>query len=198
MSKSIRTSRIRLFAASGIAVLALAVTACGPTDSDASGAQDQPSTPPATSQPGSQQPAGQPAAQQPAPTGALIAAKTPSFAAMVTDDQGRTLYRFDKDTAHPSASNCSGDCAVKWPPALAKDSVTVTGIDKSLVSTVTRADGSKQLTLGGWPLYRFAKDTKAGDTLGQGVGGTWFVSSPQGKKAASSAGTSTGGDTSGY
>ncbi|WP_349307831.1 MULTISPECIES: hypothetical protein [unclassified Streptomyces] len=172
MPKSIRT---RVLAASGIAAFAFAVTACGPTGTDA-----QDNTP--SSQPSSQQPAAQ-QSSQPASGSALVAAKSPSFDAYVTDGQGRTLYRFDKDTAHPSVSNCAGDCAVKWPAATAGDSVSLRGIDKSLVSTITRADGSKQLTLAGWPLYRFAKDTKPGDTKGQGVGGTWFVSSPQGRKA---------------
>ncbi|NBD25777.1 plastocyanin/azurin family copper-binding protein [Paenibacillus glycinis] len=38
-----------------------------------------------------------------------------------------------------------------------------------------RADGTEQTTYKGWPLYYFAKDQKAGDTLGEAVGGVWFV-----------------------
>jgi predicted lipoprotein with Yx(FWY)xxD motif len=49
---------------------------------------------------------------------------------------------------------------------------------------VTRADGSKQLTIGGWPAYRYAKDTKPGDLTGQGVGGKWYALAPTGKKAS--------------
>ena len=46
-----------------------------------------------------------------------------------------------------------------------------------------REDGSLQLTLDGWPLYRYAGDTAAGDTTGEGVGGVWFVARPDGTVA---------------
>jgi predicted lipoprotein with Yx(FWY)xxD motif len=74
--------------------------------------------------------------------------------------------------------------------------VAATGVDKALLGEVTRSDGTKQLTIGGWPMYRYAKDTKAGDTNGQGVGGTWYASAPDGKKAtlASLPGLSTRND----
>ena len=44
--------------------------------------------------------------------------------------------------------------------------------------TVTRADGSAQLTYNGRPLYFYIKDTNPGDTKGQGVGGVWYVAKP--------------------
>ena len=103
---------------------------------------------------------------------------------VLTDDKGFTLYRFDKDTANPSVSNCDGDCATAWPPVIAtSDKVEVKGVDQALVGTVDRKDGSKQVTVANWPLYRFAKDTKPGEAKGQGVGGTWFAATPEGKKA---------------
>ena len=49
---------------------------------------------------------------------------------------------------------------------------------------VQRPDGTSQLTLGGWPVYRFAGDTEPGATGGQGSSGTWFAVTPEGKKAA--------------
>ncbi len=104
----------------------------------------------------------------------------------MTDAAGRTLYRFDKDTSKPSATNCTGACAAKWPPATAQDKVELNGVGQALVGTVARPDGTRQLTLNGWPLYRFAGDSAAGQTNGQGVGGTWFVSTPEGKKAPGS------------
>jgi predicted lipoprotein with Yx(FWY)xxD motif len=117
---------------------------------------------------------------------------------VVTDSNGMTLYRFDQDTANPPATHCAGQCAVKWPPALVTGdgTVTVQGVDRSLVGTVTRPDGSRQLTLHGWPLYRFANDAAPGDAKGQGVGGTWFAATPQGAKATTHA--STGGNDYGY
>ncbi len=115
----------------------------------------------------------------------LKAAKAGALDPVVVNGAGLTLYRFDKDTAKPSKSACDGDCAKAWPPVLVTSGskVFLAGIKKSAVGTVKRADGTLQLTVGGWPAYRFAKDTKPGDTLGQGVGGTWFGLAPNGQKA---------------
>ncbi|MBY8874506.1 hypothetical protein K7640_22010 [Micromonospora sp. PLK6-60] len=105
----------------------------------------------------------------------------------VADGQGRTLYRFDKDTAEPSTSNCAGECAATWPPLLVRSAGQIypSGINPKLVGYVERADGTCQVTIAGWPVYLFAKDTEPGDTLGQGVGGTWFAISPTGERTGS-------------
>ncbi|MBM7769813.1 putative lipoprotein with Yx(FWY)xxD motif [Actinokineospora baliensis] len=123
----------------------------------------------------------------------LKASKAGALDPVVVNGAGLTLYRFDKDTAKPSKSTCNGDCAKTWPPVtVAKGSkVFVAGVPKSAVGFVKRDDGSTQVTIGGWPVYRFAKDTKPGDTAGQGVGGTWFGVTPDGKKAGSPAPTTT-------
>ncbi|MEV0318020.1 SCO0930 family lipoprotein [Streptomyces sp. NPDC050658] len=106
---------------------------------------------------------------------------------VVTDSEGFTLYRFDKDTAQPPKSNCDGACATAWPVVSPKGAVAPPGVDASLMGEVTRSDGSKQLTIDGWPMYRYAKDTKPGDAKGQGVKGTWFAAAPDGKKASADA-----------
>ncbi|MEU7527783.1 hypothetical protein AB0A74_18775 [Saccharothrix sp. NPDC042600] len=114
----------------------------------------------------------------------LATAVVPGLGTVLTDGTGLTLYRFDKDTASPSVSNCDGDCAQKWPPAVAQnEEVKLAGVDDKLVNTIERADGTRQITVGGWPMYRFAQDQAPGDAKGQGVGGTWFVAAPDGKKA---------------
>ncbi|MGK5631032.1 SCO0930 family lipoprotein [Streptomyces sp. URMC 123] len=126
------------------------------------------------------------------PAGALKVADNQKLGRVLTDSAGFTLYRFDKDTAKPPKTTCDGDCAKAWPPVPAADATATAGIDAALLGEVARPDGSKQLTVGGWPIYRYAKDTKAGDTNGQGVGGTWFASAPDGKKAAPAAGGGAG------
>lgn len=100
----------------------------------------------------------------------------------VADGRGRTLYRFDKDTAKPSKSNCTGACAKTWPPLLIKGGGQIypSGINPKLVGYVERADGTCQVTIAGWPVYLFAKDAEPGEIKGQGVGGTWFAISPTG------------------
>jgi predicted lipoprotein with Yx(FWY)xxD motif len=101
---------------------------------------------------------------------------------VLTDDYMMTLYRFDQDTAAPSKSTCIDACAVQWPPALVGKNLTFAGGDKALLGTVTRADGAKQLTLKGWPLYRFAGDRVEGDTKGHGAQGLWFAVDSNGDK----------------
>ncbi|MGW4766795.1 hypothetical protein ACWEO2_01960 [Nocardia sp. NPDC004278] len=117
----------------------------------------------------------------------LQVTSNPSVGKFVSDGSGRSLYRFDKDTATPSVSNCSGQCAVTWPPlTVARDqALYASGVDPQLVGFIERADGACQITIGGWPVYYFSKDTKPGDLLGQGVGGTWFAVAPNGGKALS-------------
>jgi predicted lipoprotein with Yx(FWY)xxD motif len=108
---------------------------------------------------------------------------------VLTDREGKTLYRFDKDTVQPAAvSNCYEACAVAWPPLLAEGKeLTFTGIDQKMIGTVTRKDGTKQVTINKWPVYTYAKDAAPGDFKGQGMGGTWFAVTPEGKKAQGAA-----------
>jgi predicted lipoprotein with Yx(FWY)xxD motif len=155
----------------GTAMLGLsALTACGGENYNSSGQSSTSPSAPATSQ----------------PAGAsvkLATAQADKLGTIVVDGTGRTLYVFDKDTASPPKSNCDGDCAAKWPPVLAgKGTPQLDGVDASAVGTVTRTDGSKQLTLGGMPLYQFVEDSKAGDVKGQAVGGIWWVVGADGKK----------------
>ncbi|MEV0532092.1 hypothetical protein [Kitasatospora sp. NPDC050463] len=181
-SRTSRTNRIAVVAASGIAVAAL-VAGCGSSGSGGSG-----SSTPAGSGATSTAPA-TPSSPSTPDTATLKTATDPKLGTIVTDSAGFTLYRFDADTAQPPMSNCNGNCASIWPPVPADGSVTVKGIDSKLVGTVTRADGSKQITLNGWPAYRYTPDKQPGDTKGQGVDGTWFVLTPAGGKAGAASST---------
>jgi len=118
---------------------------------------------------------------------------------VVVNGAGLTLYRFDTDTASPSKSNCAGDCAVTWPPLTVQQGgkIFIDGIRKKDVGVVKRDDGTLQVTIKGWPAYRFAKDTQPGDTKGQGIGGVWFGLRPDGGKAGAQNGENGGGDNSG-
>ncbi|MEU7099809.1 SCO0930 family lipoprotein [Streptomyces longwoodensis] len=187
--------------ASAAAVLAL-TTACGQESAgSAAGSQNVGATAPAatgglgagsgyggvdaSATPGAGAGAG--ASAQGGTAGELSVSANAELGKILTDGNGKTLYRFDQDTAEPPKSNCAGDCATAWPPVPADGVTASDGIDKSLLGEVTRADGTKQLTVGGWPAYYYAKDTTAGDTSGQGVGNKWFALAPDGKKAKVSA-----------
>ena len=112
----------------------------------------------------------------------LVGKKLPRMGAVVTDQDGWVLYRFDKDSADPPSSNCVDKCAQVWPPALTDGNPQLRGVSDDKVGTITRQDGTRQLTVGGWPVYRYIGDKKPGQWKGQGVGGTWFVIDPNGKK----------------
>ncbi|MFD7817665.1 hypothetical protein ACFV6E_32810 [Streptomyces sp. NPDC059785] len=103
---------------------------------------------------------------------------------VVTNGAGFVLYRFDKDNADPSKSNCFDDCQKTWPPLVVASNgkVFIDGIDKSKIGFIKRGKGF-QVTIGGWPVYLFSKDTAPGDTNGQGVQGTWFGVTPDGERA---------------
>jgi predicted lipoprotein with Yx(FWY)xxD motif len=103
---------------------------------------------------------------------------------VVVDQEGWVLYRFDDDQVKPTVkANCNGDCAKIWPPALTEDGEpALEGVDPDDIGTVTRADGTKQLTIKGWPVYTYIGDKKAGQWKGQNVSGKWFVIKPDGAK----------------
>ncbi|MBT0772888.1 hypothetical protein KIH74_28355 [Kineosporia sp. J2-2] len=101
----------------------------------------------------------------------------------VADGQGFTLYRFNPDTPDPSKSTCNDACAVTWPPILATHKVEYVGLQRKNIGSLYREDGSVQMKIGGWPVYRFAKDTAPGQLNGQGVDGNWFAVAPDGSRA---------------
>ncbi len=116
-------------------------------------------------------------------TSELTGTKVKRMGKVVVDQEGWVLYRFDDDKNKPAKSNCDGDCAKIWPPAYTENGEPeMQGVDPADVGTVTRSDGTKQLTLKGWPLYRYAGDRKPGQWLGQNVGAKWFVVNPDGSK----------------
>ncbi|WP_060877915.1 SCO0930 family lipoprotein [Streptomyces scabiei] len=123
-----------------------------------------------------------------ASAGQLTVWNSDEYGKVLTDSSGRTLYRFDKDSFEPPKTTCEGECATTWPPVPASGATAAEGVDQALLGEVSRPDGTKQLTVAGWPQYYFAKDTKAGDIKGQGLKGSWFASAPNGKKASTKGG----------
>jgi predicted lipoprotein with Yx(FWY)xxD motif len=130
---------------------------------------------------------------------AVLKTASSDLGKIVVDGDGRTVYVFDKDTPGSGKSVCSGDCIAKWPAVTAdSDSPEVDGVSGD-VGTITRDDGTKQVTLAGMPLYLYGADSQAGDVTGQATGGVWWVVAPDGKKiAAAAASSSAPPSSSGY
>jgi predicted lipoprotein with Yx(FWY)xxD motif len=158
-------SRLTL-AVAGTSLAVLALTACGGSD-DSSG--DVPAK------------------------GSDLGASTSSLGRIVVDGKGMTAYVFDKDTPGSGKSACTGECADEWA-AITSSSETpkVDGVTGE-VATIAGADGGRQVTLEGMPLYTYDEDSDVGDTEGQGEDMDWWVVSPAGEKITMTADSGGGG-----
>jgi predicted lipoprotein with Yx(FWY)xxD motif len=166
-----------------LATLALVAAACGNA-----GATTAPTT----------------AATQAAPTTAATSAASEGAEAYVelgdsdkygqylVGEDGMSLYLFTPDTT--TASNCNGDCATAWPPFVLEDDETVKGGEgvTGTFGTITREDGSKQVTYAGHPLYYYSSDKAAGDTTGQGLFDKWYLVKADGTAIPAAPATSGG------
>jgi predicted lipoprotein with Yx(FWY)xxD motif len=125
--------------------------------------------------------------------GAQVKVGKTALGRILVSAQGRTLYMFAADKHGKSA--CYGSCATYWPPLLTTTTrVTGAGVKAALLGTTKRTNGKLQITYNGHPLYRFLKDTKSGQTSGQGLnlsGGLWWVMSPAGTVIKKTAATTT-------
>jgi predicted lipoprotein with Yx(FWY)xxD motif len=119
-----------------------------------------------------------------ATTGTVITTQAGSAGAFLTNASGRTVYLWAKDGMN--MSDCSGACAAAWPPVPATGTLTATGSAKaSDLGTITRSDGTKQVTYDGHPLYYFVGDSSPDQTAGQGsaaFGAKWWLVAPSGAK----------------
>jgi len=118
-----------------------------------------------------------------AATAAVSVRDVPGLGSVVATTDGLTLYYFTTDSGGKSA--CTASCAETWPPAVAPNEVgkSAEGVVGEFGS-ISRDDGSKQLTLGGRPLYRYVGDKAAGEAKGEGIGGVWFAAKAGGAAPA--------------
>jgi predicted lipoprotein with Yx(FWY)xxD motif len=103
-----------------------------------------------------------------------------SIGTVLANSSSKTLYVLDGDS--PNGSKCTGACTTPWPPVTlaSGNPVAPAGLPGTL-AVVTRDDGGRQVTYNGRPLYTFARDAQAGDTVGEGVnafGGVWHAVKP--------------------
>ena len=99
------------------------------------------------------------------------------YGRMVFDGRGFALYAFTRDRRGPS--RCYGACARAWPPYIVKSALRAgPGTKRSLLGTVRRRDGRRQLTYAGRPLYYYVGEKRPGQVLCQNVseyGGLWLI-----------------------
>jgi predicted lipoprotein with Yx(FWY)xxD motif len=136
--------------------------------------------------------AAQPTSGSGAPSSAtVVTTASASGATFLTDGSGKALYLWVKDPSGSSA--CAGACASAWPPLTSSGSMTASGGAKSSdLGTITRSDGTKQVTYNGHPLYYFAGDSGSGTATGQSLdqfGAKWWLVSPAGASVTASVGS---------
>ncbi|MET1086728.1 MAG: hypothetical protein ABWY04_06360 [Arthrobacter sp.] len=116
-----------------------------------------------------------------ASTGVDLTTASSSAGNIVVDGKGMSVYFFTKDVKDSGTSACTAACLTAWPPLITtSDTPKVEGVTGT-VGTIATPEGAKQVTLNGLPLYYFAKDTKPGDILGQGVNDVWYLAGPSGE-----------------
>jgi predicted lipoprotein with Yx(FWY)xxD motif len=124
------------------------------------------------------------------------AASSPGFGMVLTGPNGLTLYTHAGDSA--TSSTCTGACATAWPP-LASNGQPMAGSGVTgQLGTLTRADGTTQVTYAGLPLYFWEGDKKPGEVTGNGIEGfkvatVGAASPPANASAVPPAGSSSGG-----
>jgi predicted lipoprotein with Yx(FWY)xxD motif len=171
--------RLSLFGS--MAAVAIIAAAC----SNGAGATTAPTiAAPATTAPGTAAAPGTAPASTAAPTAAAAGTTVKATAVgsagtiLVDGATGKTLYMFTKDIKDSGTSACTGGCASTWPPLTVAAGATPTG-DAAVtgkLATITRDDGSLQVTYNGKPLYFFANDQAAGDL--NGVYANWETVAP--------------------
>jgi len=163
-------SRLTSILAGGtVALIALAVAACGSGGGGATASTVPPTTSNATTARSS-----------------TVRVVNSHLGKILVNSPGHTLYMFKKDKG--TKSSCNGACAKAWPPLRTSGKPVVgRGASASKAGTTKRSDGTRQVTYNGHPLYTFVKDTKAGQTNGEGLtafGGSWFALSPAGNQVS--------------
>ncbi|HET9847782.1 MAG TPA: hypothetical protein VFR68_04415 [Candidatus Dormibacteraeota bacterium] len=95
---------------------------------------------------------------------------------MLKDEKGLTLYYFTPDSA--TTITCTGGCATNWPPLLTTSGNPTGNPALPGKLTVVNGPNGNQIAYNGHPLYAYSKDGDSSDAYGQGIGGKWFVATP--------------------
>jgi predicted lipoprotein with Yx(FWY)xxD motif len=178
--RSFEAGTPRRFAASGFLAAIVLLVVCATS----AGA------PPGRGEPEGREPAANPSG--PATVG-VRAVTAPAVGKVLVDSGGMTLYTFRGDNPllyqffQGSAPSCYEFCAEFWPPLLTTGAPTGTGgVDGRMLGTVSREDGTTQVTYDGHPLYRCSEDTQPGEANGEDIemfDDAWYATNPDGEEA---------------
>ena len=94
---------------------------------------------------------------------------------VLASSRGLTLYYYTEDKPGSGKSVCTGGCASAWPPLAAPVRAPAGMRLPGPLGTITRPGGLKQVTINGYPIYRYAGDKAPGQAAGNGIEGAWHV-----------------------
>jgi predicted lipoprotein with Yx(FWY)xxD motif len=118
----------------------------------------------------------------------LDVAAPPGAAIFLVDQNGRPVYTISD--ASGGNAKLTGDCAKNFTPVTGHSTAAAgdTSVKSSMTGSTSRADGSKQATYNGKPLYYYNGDQAKGDAKGNNMKedcGTAHLVSPTGTSASS-------------
>lgn len=98
---------------------------------------------------------------------------TDTHGSILTDDENKPLYLYTNDTQNGGTSACTdAECMAEWTPVTTVGMpVAGPGVNQNMLGTITREDGTVQVTYNGWPLYYDA----LGSMDAHAQEGTWFL-----------------------
>lgn len=156
-------------AAAGLGSLVLLLTACGGSSSSSS-TTGSGSTATATSQATA---AGQPTSNVglPSPGTTILIVQKSKLGYVLAEANGQVVYTYSGDKKG-GVPTCTGSCASAWPAVTGNPQASAADTLPGHLGTVSAADGAKQITYNGLPLYTF-KGAKPLSVAGNG--GQWHV-----------------------
>ena len=177
--------RFRALTLSPLVLVVLLAAACGSSSSKSSASAPAASATSSTTSSGAYGSTSSSASSTGKPAGhaVVVSTKHEKLGTVLAAGPKRlTVYLFEADKG--PHSSCSGACAAAWPPVTGAPKATGQ-VSAAKLGTITRPDGTKQVTYNGHPLYFFVKDKDDGDTYGEAVkafGAEWYVLSAAGTK----------------
>jgi predicted lipoprotein with Yx(FWY)xxD motif len=115
--------------------------------------------------------------------GTKVSLRGSEYGPMLWGPKRQAVYVFQRDRR--KVSRCYGKCAAAWPPVFTRGRpVAGRGVRRSLLGSIRRRGGRRQVTYAGRPLYYYAHEG-AGEVLCHNVdlnGGLWWVVGKNGKR----------------
>jgi predicted lipoprotein with Yx(FWY)xxD motif len=171
-------------------IAVLVIAGCGSSSSSSSATTESEPAAAETEAPAKEETAAKPAAEAKAePEGEatpVSLGEATGVGKILVDEEGMTLYYFQKDQKGSGKSKCEGACAEAWPPLITEgEPEAMAGVKAAMLGTIEREDGTTQVTYAGWPLYTFVEDKKPGEDNGtdsKAFGASWYPLHSNGKK----------------